>query len=40
MLNIKDNKHALVYSYKRFFETLIGIAVAFIVNSFIYPPEK
>ncbi|CDF58836.1 FUSC family protein [Thermobrachium celere] len=40
MLNIKDNKHALVYSYKRLLETLIGITIAFIVNSFIKPPEK
>ncbi|MCX7694308.1 MAG: aromatic acid exporter family protein [Caloramator sp.] len=40
MLNIKDNKHALIYSYKRLFETLIGIVVAFFVNSFIFPPEK
>ncbi|GFR35275.1 hypothetical protein TCEA9_10870 [Thermobrachium celere] len=40
MLNIKDNKHALVYSYKRLLETLIGITIAFIVNYFIKPPEK
>lgn len=40
MLNIKDNKHALIYSYKRLLETLIGIVVAFLVNSFIFPPEK
>lgn len=40
MLNIKDNKHALIYSYKRLFETLIGIVIAFLVNVFIAPPEN
>lgn len=40
MLNIKDNKHALIYSYKRLFETLIGIVIAFLVNAFIAPPEN
>lgn len=40
MLTNMDKKHALVYSIKRTFETLIGIVVAFIVNTFIAPPEN